>query len=435
MLRFFLAMGQGMWYCKSKGGEIVDKEYKVLTLPKNVEHLLLAAMGALLLLFGTLLAGAAIQEAGSLRWSGWIFLVPSLAACAWGCQLLWGARLRIRLFPEGIAVMDGARGVFLIPADEIRTICILEIFNGKQYIRLIGISPLSIETLADRREQELLKNPLSKYNVPIRKRNPEWQELFAREYLDKITRVFPFVNLQKGMLWISYGTERLDLLRQTYPQAQVCRFERQHIHEKRRIKELDSTDFPRGDGQEDVRTVILWLEGVTVGSCLWLCCINGRIWPVALLAFVCFSLLWGGIYLGFGGEADRIRMDRKVIALQRNGKILRRVSAEQIKAVYCVPACLDGSLTMEMIMVSDRPPEEWIREEAQVLNGTADGRDWLDMVRRLPDQEKYILSRAVRRRTRWALTLFSRELCFAGTAAREAVLREYYPDAQWFEIS
>lgn len=413
----------------------MDKEYKVLTLPKNVEHLLLAAMGALLLLFGTLLAGAAIQEAVSLRWPGWIFLVPSLVACGRGCQLLWGARLRIRFFPEGIAVMDGARGIFQIPAEEIRAICFMEIFNGKEYIRVIGISPLSIKTLADRREQELLKNPLSKYNVPIRKRNPEWQELFAREYLNKIINAFPFVNLQKGILWISYCPERLDLLQRSYPQAQVIRFKRQHVSNKQKIKELDPTYFPRGDGQEDVRTVILWLEGVTVGSCLWLCCINGRIWPVALLVFVRFSLLWGGIYLGFGGEADRIRLDRKEIALLRNGKTLRRVSAEQIKAVYCIPVRFSGSLPMEMILVSDQLLQEWVREEAQVLNGTTDGRDWLDMVRQLPDQEKYILSRAVRRRTRWALTLFSRELCFAGTAAREAVLREYYPDAQWFGIS
>lgn len=424
-----------MWYPKRKGGEIVDREYKVLTLPRSTDQPVCAVLGVMLLIFGTLLTGAAIREIGSLRWSGWIFLVPSLAACAWGGQMIWSARLRIRVFPEGIAVMDGVRGIFQIPAEEIRTICFMEVFNGKQDIQLIGISPLSMETLADRREQELLKNPLSKYNVPIRKRNPEWQELFAREYLEKITKAFPFVNLQKGILWISYCPERLDLLRQTYPQAQVIRLKRQHISDKQKIREFDPTYFPRGDGQEDVRMVVLWLEAVTAGSCLWICSINGELWPVALLAFVCFSLLWGGICLAFGGESDRIRLDRKEIALLRNGKTLRRVAAEQVKAMYCLPVCFFGSLPMDMILVADQLPQEWIREEERALEGTADGRNLLEMVRQLPDPEKYILSCAVKRRTRGVLTLFSKELCFAGTPARKAVLREYCPDAQWIEIS
>ena len=87
-----------------------------------------------------------------------------------------------------------------------------------------------------------------------------------------------------------------------------------------------------------------------------------------------------------------------------------------------------------MILVSDQTPEELAREETQALKKTPDGRDRLAMAQRLRDPENYILACAAGRRTRFAMSIFGKELYFPKTLAREAALRAYYPDAQWIEI-
>ncbi|MBQ2785080.1 MAG: hypothetical protein IJF02_01050 [Oscillospiraceae bacterium] len=101
-----------------------------------------------------------------------------------------------------------------IPVDQFQLFC--AVGNGREDV--LCLSCYRVEELANMREEQLLRSSLTKHEVPLRKRNPDWQDVFAQEYLNHL-RKNPFCFFrERNMVMFSMDSAMQILLRQQYPQ-------------------------------------------------------------------------------------------------------------------------------------------------------------------------------------------------------------------------
>ena len=418
----------------------MKNEYQVTTLPRRQDQILLVPLGLLLIAAGIMIALSVwLTISGSPVFALLVSLV-GLAPAGIGLHLLRGATLRIRLFPEGIAVMNGARGVFQIPAEELRLVCELYVFNGKRHTRMIGLSAVSLEELAEKREQELRKNPFSKYNVDIRKRNANWVSQFAQEYLTRCAKGYPVRNLRGGILWLTWSEDVRDLLLQTYPGAEHRIWKRTAASMGSRWKDPDPADFCRGWVRRDTMGSLGRLYLSIAAWLLWLEVIAPSVGGVVFLAILFFAALFGGLFLLLGGEYDRVRVTESMVAVYRNGRVYQWLPVGSIKTVLRIPINGNSSTISvfgpeeSMLLVTDQSMEELAAAAMEATKKRRDARDQIALWAQLPQPERYAVADYLTRKAETGFYRFSKDLIFGYAPGREEILRKCLPDAQWMDL-
>lgn len=114
------------------------------------------------------------------------------------------------LFPEGVQVRVFGKVLGQLPAAEMKLLCVV----GGAQAQYLCLSGWSLEELAQRREENLQRGLLTRQDLPLLKRNPDWQEHFAKEYLlrsGNFSRKIP-------VLWIPFDPVVAIFLRRLYPQ-------------------------------------------------------------------------------------------------------------------------------------------------------------------------------------------------------------------------
>lgn len=101
-----------------------------------------------------------------------------------------------------------------IPVTRFKTFC--AVGNGREDI--LCLSCYSVSEMADMQERRLLRNFFSKHEVPFRKRNADWKDSFAREYLNCL-RKNPFPTFkERDIVMLEMHPALQYAIRQMYPQ-------------------------------------------------------------------------------------------------------------------------------------------------------------------------------------------------------------------------
>lgn len=415
----------------------METENKVLTLPKPAGQILLAVLGAMLLGMGVV-ASVGMWTDGDVPLT--LVLIVSffgVVLAAVGVVLLWGSTLRIRLFSEGIAVMDREKGVFQIPAGELRQLISIYAFNGKTYSRLIGLSAHSMEGLADKREQELRKNLFSKHNVNFRKRNANWVEIFAKEYLSGRAKHYPIQNLRQGILWLEWSPEIWNLLKQMYPGAEAVGWQRPNSTKPVTWNDRNKTDFFRGKDGQAVAPTLLVTYGLLGCMLLCLTALDPDMLLFIMVHCLLLGLLLGGVFLMVAGEGDRILLSETEIRVLRWGKTRQSLPADRIKTIFRIPMIAGSNVgysEADMLLVTDKTMVELAQESLSTQRKCRDGENLVRIWEQLPDGEAFAALNLLRKKAAGALRWFSRDILFLHTPDREETLRQLYPEAQWIVL-
>ena len=97
-----------------------------------------------------------------------------------------------------------------LPVADMKLLCVV----GDDQAQYLCLSGWSLEELAQRREKSLQRGFLTRQDLPLLKRNPDWQECFAKEYLLRSGNFFRKIPV----LWIPFDPVVAIFLRRLYPQ-------------------------------------------------------------------------------------------------------------------------------------------------------------------------------------------------------------------------
>lgn len=115
---------------------------------------------------------------------------------------------------NGVCVTFGKKPIWGMAASQLQFIAMV----GGDMGNSICLSAKTIDELAELREQQLLRNWFSKDEVPLRKRRAEWQETFAKEYLLKGFGKGLFAALRpSGVVMLAGNHSLLHCIRALYP--------------------------------------------------------------------------------------------------------------------------------------------------------------------------------------------------------------------------
>lgn len=119
--------------------------------------------------------------------SMWLMILPYGLIPTLFVLYLLASFYTVILDPEQIVLTWMGIPVRRIPVSQIRLFCAI----GDNREDILCLTARSLDELASRREAKLLRCYFTKYEVPLRKRNANWRESFAREYLNAL-RKHPF---------------------------------------------------------------------------------------------------------------------------------------------------------------------------------------------------------------------------------------------------
>jgi hypothetical protein len=117
------------------------------------------------------------------------------------------------LFPEGVQIRFCNRVIRQIPVSELKLIC----GAGEFRTHFLCLSLLSIEELAQRREERMKKGVFTKHDLPFIKRSPEGERRLAKEYLLKGVWRLPKFRTETAVLRIPFDPVVAIYLRRMYP--------------------------------------------------------------------------------------------------------------------------------------------------------------------------------------------------------------------------
>ena len=144
----------------------------------------------------------------------WLTILPSLLIvvilllhilCSFYTVVLNANSVMIKWF--GITVRK-------IPVARFKVFCAV----GNEREDVLCLSCYSINEMANKQERRLLRSFLYKHDVPLRKRRTDWQDSFAREYLNHL-RKSPFsIFRERDVIMIEMHPALQYAIRQMYPQ-------------------------------------------------------------------------------------------------------------------------------------------------------------------------------------------------------------------------
>jgi hypothetical protein len=157
------------------------------------------------------LLGKAFPNA-NLDWL-WFVLLLGMFAGVIGVLVYIGLQ-RVWIEPTGACVTFGNKPIWGISASQLQFIALV----GNDTEAALCLSAKTIDELAALREKQLLKNWLSKDEVPLRKRRAEWRETFAKEYMLYAFRKSQFtVRRKSGLILVPANITLLTCIRALYP--------------------------------------------------------------------------------------------------------------------------------------------------------------------------------------------------------------------------
>ena len=113
------------------------------------------------------------------------------------------------VFPEGVQIRLFGRVIRQIPISKFKILCAV----GNDREQYLCLSSWDLEELAQRREDVLRRGIFTRHDLSFLKRNPDWQERFAKEYLLHPRR-FP---RNFSILWFAFDPVVVIFLRRLYP--------------------------------------------------------------------------------------------------------------------------------------------------------------------------------------------------------------------------
>ena len=145
----------------------------------------------------------------------WLWSVLLVGILAWVVgSLVFIAMQRAWIGKDGICVAFGNKPIWGIAASQLQFIALV----GNDTEAALCLSAKTIDELAALREKQLLKNWLSKDEVPLRKRRAEWRETFAKEYMLYAFRKSQFtVRRKSGLIMVPANITLLTCIRALYP--------------------------------------------------------------------------------------------------------------------------------------------------------------------------------------------------------------------------
>lgn len=113
------------------------------------------------------------------------------------------------VFRQGVQLRIFGKVIRQIPVSDFKLLCSV----GDDREQYLCLSIWNLEELAQRREAVLRRGFFSRQDLPFLKRNPSWQERFAKEYLLN-PRHFP---RKHPILWLPFDPVVVIYLRRLYP--------------------------------------------------------------------------------------------------------------------------------------------------------------------------------------------------------------------------
>lgn len=156
--------------------------------------------------------GYALWEMGRNTSGAWILLIFALVIAMAGLPEIGELLMRLQICPEGISITVFGKTLRRIPAEQIRFLSGVSGRKRDNAIPQIAVCSYSLEdltTLGIRSTPKFLK---------IRKER--WEGEFAGSYLRKRS-ILKGLICERRILWLDWSRERLMLLWQMYPQAQL----------------------------------------------------------------------------------------------------------------------------------------------------------------------------------------------------------------------
>lgn len=145
----------------------------------------------------------------------WLWSVLLAGILTWVVgSLVYIAMQQAWIGKDGVCIAFGKKPIWGIAASQLQFIALV----GNDTEAALCLSAKTIDELAALREKQLLKNWLSKDEVPLRKRRPEWRETFAKEYMLYAFRKSQFtVRRKSGLIMVPANITLLSCIRALYP--------------------------------------------------------------------------------------------------------------------------------------------------------------------------------------------------------------------------
>ena len=295
-------------------------------------------------------------------------LLPILLG--WGVLPLCVIKQRVIVEREGACVTHYGKSSWGIAASQMRFIAMV----GDDRDVFLCLSGYTIDELAEKREQQLLKNWFSKDEVPLRKRKVGWRETFANEYLLKVA-VWNIFALWRpnGLIILPPDTTLLAVLRKLYPQLPYYNFS---TNGRDRMRVVDDSRIP--------------------------------------------------VYL----SDYKVRLSTYSVQVGPEKKPVWRMPKERIHTIVCSDVFQQVKNTVyytPVLMITELTVEELSNSAPKVLFGEETERLELS-------QEQLAEAYCKKRHLRWSPK--NLWMCpVLGTDKNRKKLQEYYPDAKWVDLS
>jgi len=150
-----------------------------------------------------------------LKESEWLVAVPSVATISiLPLHIIICCFYTVILQPNMVVLKWFGMEIRRIPVSQFKTFC--AVGNGREDV--LCLSCYDIEEMALMQEKRLLRSSLNKHDVPFRKRRADWQDDFAREFLNYL-RKKPFSQFrQRRVIMLDMHPSVQCAIRQMYPQ-------------------------------------------------------------------------------------------------------------------------------------------------------------------------------------------------------------------------
>ena len=360
-----------------------------------------------------------------------ILFVFCLVFLFFGVLCLIQCFLWVHFVPEGVAVTLGSRTVRRIPAEELGLVCQVQGMGKSASITRTVLSRRPVEELAALREKQLAGSFYMRSNIPVRKRQPDWQRKFVEEYLRRRFDHVLVGYLDPNLLWLEHMPELDTVLEATYGHLDIPRMDLPvQYGSPAAWTDSDPRRFCRGRHKPGNRDVLQFVCFIFILSPLVLFVIPLSGLPVAALVLGLASLIALLVWLLDRGEYDVIHLEDDGIRVTGGNRTLRTIPAGDIRFVVRIES-YNILFGQGFLAVSDRSPEEVVALEVARMERSARGRRILAAWRQLPGWEERLLVRACCRALDLAGCRSKDVLLMANVPQRIEMLQRLYPDVRW----
>lgn len=182
----------------------------------------------------------------------WLITAPSILVVAILLLHILCFFYTVILEPNMVTLKWFGIPVRRIPISRFKTFC--AVGNGRE--DALCLSCYSINEMANIQEKCLLRSFLDKHNVPFRKRKADWQNVFAREYLNRL-RKSPFsIFKEQNVVMFKMHPALQYLTCQMYPQLPYTNYTgvtSYHVSKYNSIRESQAVCFPLQHYEYEVR--------------------------------------------------------------------------------------------------------------------------------------------------------------------------------------